>query len=327
MSLTDLLKPPLSTPSTDHPGARRPSARRSSLQPRWSWVAASPLLVLVACTASTDRTTPTRGAGADSGGGAENDSDAPVVGDSAEDTGDSAPSDSAADTGPAEATPPVVTLLGFSHSEETLVVSFRVEDPDGDAEAGSLRLTVDGEVRTLSYDQLDAWDGTAGEVSWPIPPWEHGSDVLVELVALDGAGHRGDDTAGVTLPGASVTLIESGDTPSDETPLGVVASPTYICGEIDRAVGHEYYQGSDLDWLTFSVDVSARWTLSLTWTERLADEDLLLMDSAGVELVYADDHTAAQPEEAGYPLIAGESYYAWVGGWSLPSSSYVLVIR
>ena len=247
--------------------------------------------------------------------------------DTAVDSADSA-ADTALDTGTAPSAP---TVVAFSTTEGATDLTLAVElaDVDGDLDGGLLTVDVDGVTTSYALaGGVESWDGATATVRLAFTPCQHGETWTITVTATDAAGLTSADSAApVTLSGTSYTYSETGDTYLDALDLGVVSPGTFICGDIDRAVGHKFYMGSDLDWLAFTPDTDGRWTISLTWDDTSADEDLELMDSMTTDLAAANDHTGAQPEEVAYVLAAGTDYYAWVGGWTLPATSYVVEFK
>lgn len=299
------------------------------------------LLLALACTpdpgdtSSADVTPdPAVGDSAGDSGDTGDTGDSPETGgeDSSADTGGDTAADTSVDSGDSgggEPTPPVVTFTTFAEVDDnTLSIDFTVEDVDGDAEAGGLDVVVEGVTAHLAYADLDSWDGRAGSTSWPIEPCQHGETWTVLITATDGAGLAGTADTTTTLSGTSFEVSEDGDEVSDAVDLGDLAAPVWVCGDADRAVDSLYVAGQDFDWFTIEPGVSDHYTVSLTWTEPYADEDLYLTDgaTAGVD-ERAQDHTAAQPEEIAHALDAGTLYYVYVVGWSLPATDYVLRIE
>lgn len=245
------------------------------------------------------------------------------------DSGRSDTGDTGADSAESIPSAPVLNLVGVTEESSSLLLSFTITDADDDIDGGTFDLDIDGAVSHYAISGgLASWDGLEGTAEVPFEPCDHGAAWTFSATATDASGlTSGASTTTATISGTSYTFAESGDTYGDALDLGVVSAGTYICGDIDRAIGHEYYNGSDLDWLVFTPDTTARWTISLTWDDPTADEDLSLMDDMTTTLDIANDHTAAQPEEAAYVLSTGETYYAWVGGWSLPATDYVVVFE
>jgi len=244
--------------------------------------------------------------------------------DTAVDSADSA-ADTALDTSTVPSAPTVVALATTEGSTD-LTLAVELADVDGDLDGGVLTVDVDGVTTSYALaGGVESWDGATATVRLAFTPCQHGETWTITVAATDATGlTSADSTAPVTLSGTSYTYSESGDTYPDALDLGVVSPGTFICGDIDRAVGHKFYMGSDLDWLAFTPDADGRWTISLTWDDTSADEDLELMDAMTTEIQAANDHTGAQPEEVSYVLAAGTDYYAWVGGWTLPATSYVV---
>lgn len=267
---------------------------------------------------TSDSANPDSGAARDSG-----DSAADTSTDTAGDTGGSA------DSGGGSATAPVVTFTGFMEvGDDELSIEFTVDDADGDAEPGGLDLFVAGTTVHLAYADLATWDGRAGSVVWPVEPCEHGETWSVALTATDAVGLSDTEVTTTTLSGTSFAVTEDGDLYTDALDVGDLSAPVWICGDIDRAVDTLYVAGQDFDWFTLEPAATDHVTVSLTWTEPYADEDLYLTDvkTGGVD-ERAQDHTATQPEEITHELNAGTLYYVYVVGWSLPATDYVLRIE
>ncbi len=269
----------------------------------------------------------TAGAGETGETGADTDTgeETGVGADTATETGGET-GDTGGDTGGHSSSAPVVTLLSLAEvGDDELAIEFTVEDADGDAEAGGVDVVVGGVSQHLAYTDLASWDGRVGSTGWAIEPCEHGDTWSVELTATDGAGLHGTASSSVTLSGTSFVVTEGGDTFADAVDLGDLSTPVWVCGDVDRAEATEYIAGQDFDWFTVEPGATDHYTVSLTWTEPYADEDLYVTDAStgGVDEA-ATDHTAAQPEEITHTLNAGTTYYVYVVGWSLPATEYVL---
>ena len=277
-------------------------------------------------TAETGEPIDTTDTASDTGDTAEDTADS---GDEPTDSGSEDTADTATDTAPPAPSAPSLDALGVTEAGDVLVVSVTASDLDGDLDGGVITLDVDGVVTAYAISSgVTTWDGATATVELPFSACEHGDTWAISATVADVSGlSSATSTTAATISGTSYRFAESGDTPSDALNLGTVTAGTYICGDIDRAVGHKFYIGSDLDYVSFQVDTSGTWTMRVTWDDATADEDLYVYDTSGAEMGFAEDHTAAQPESLTMSLTSGTDYYAWVGGWALPATNYVLEIE
>ena len=303
------------------------------------------LLLFLACTPTTtlvvddpvgarDTADPSGGDSADTDTadgtdtGADTADDTDTAAGSAGDSADSADPGDSADSGGGAPSAPVVTITGVVEvGDDLLSIEFTVDDADGDAEAGALDLVVGGSSVHLTYAELGTWDGRAGSTTWLVEPCDHGETWTLALTATDGAGLPGAAESSYTLSGSSFVVSEDGDGYADAIDVGDLSAPVWICGDVDRAVDTLYIAGQDFDWFTVLPSVTSSYTATLIWTDPAADEDLYLTDGTGGVDEQDLDHSAAQPAEFTHTLNAGTLYFAYVVGWSLPATDYVLHIE
>ena len=227
------------------------------------------------------------------------DTDSDVDSDADTDTDADADSGPTADTWPLGDPPEVAQLearLRFDHIE----LSFRLLDPDGDLEGGTVSWTDNGAPRPPLPipGGLDTWDpatgvGTvvAGSVTRNCSIDPLGFDY--GIVPVDAAGNRGGQ-GDVALEIA----VRSGI--SDGQDLGVLGAPAIVCGTLeinDKQHLVDFTSGPGGSWrLTLDHDVG--------W-----DIDLALQDGGTI----ASATTANNPDTTTATLMAGHPYALEVG--------------
>ncbi len=260
---------------------------------------------------------------------AETDTDTDTDSDSDTDTDTDADSDSDSDTDtdPGFQAP---SLISFEARDLTdrIDVAFRVTDPDNDIDGGSLELIVDGTPFDLVIPgDIDVWN-PAGEsiVSIPINVCDSGSHTFAGRVTDNRGLTSSQMSDSVSLGGDAVIVPETGDDSLSATDAGLIAPPTYICGDLYAASNDSEGYTGDQDWIVVEPSTSGLWTFTLTWSDLASDYDLHIYDEFGPVANSIQDGSL-QPESVDTYMWSGSYYYIIVAGWNGNGGDWTLLLQ